>query len=153
MCEEGANSVTHTQPKKNHETWVGHLKPGTASGYVGVQRVKSKKRPWQAMISSRQETTMCGVLQGTRACCSGQGKGLRRPSAPESAKAGFTKLRFGDMPARRDPLPFLINSILMLSCSTHACACQSSNRRPSHRARSLLPTETTHCGLCPRVRH
>ena len=96
--------------EEEHEPceWVGTLriplKPGTASGYVGVQRVKSKKRPWQAMISSRQETTMCGVLQGTRACCSGQGrsKGLRRPSAPESAKAGFTKLRFGDMPARRE---------------------------------------------------
>ena len=27
------------------------LKPGTASGYVGVQRCKSKKRPWQATLT------------------------------------------------------------------------------------------------------
>ena len=26
------------------------LKPGTASGYVGVQRIASKKRPWQATL-------------------------------------------------------------------------------------------------------
>ena len=26
------------------------LKPGTASGYVGVQRSASKKRPWQASL-------------------------------------------------------------------------------------------------------
>lgn len=26
------------------------LKPGTASGYVGVQRSTSKKRPWQATL-------------------------------------------------------------------------------------------------------
>ena len=27
------------------------LKPGTASGYVGVQRSTSKKRPWQATLT------------------------------------------------------------------------------------------------------
>ena len=27
------------------------LKPGTASGYVGVQHSKSKKRPWQATLT------------------------------------------------------------------------------------------------------
>ena len=27
------------------------LKPGTASGYVGVQRSASKKRPWQATLT------------------------------------------------------------------------------------------------------
>ena len=27
------------------------LKPGTASGYIGVQRSTSKKRPWQATLS------------------------------------------------------------------------------------------------------
>lgn len=26
------------------------LKPGTASGFVGVQRTASKKRPWQALL-------------------------------------------------------------------------------------------------------
>ena len=35
--------------------WVGFLriplKPGSASGYVGVQHTKSKKRPWQATVS------------------------------------------------------------------------------------------------------
>ena len=27
------------------------LKPGTASGFVGVQRTASKKRPWQALLN------------------------------------------------------------------------------------------------------
>ena len=29
------------------------LKPGTASGYVGVQRSASKRRPWQATLKPR----------------------------------------------------------------------------------------------------
>ena len=37
--------------------WFGALriplKPGTASGYLGVQRTKSKKRPWQATVSRK----------------------------------------------------------------------------------------------------
>ena len=71
---------------------------------------------------SWQKTTQCGVLQEARAGCSGQGrgKGLGRPSTPESAKAGSKKFRFGDVPALRDPSSPSIISILMLSCSTHA---------------------------------
>ena len=71
---------------------------------------------------SWQKTTQCGVLQEARAGCSGQGrgKGLGRPSTPESAKAGSKKFRFGDAPALRDPSSPSIISIIMLSCSTHA---------------------------------
>ena len=54
------------------------LKPGTASGYVGVQRSGSKKRPWQATLkipARKRLGESCVHLCDGRAMCVEQSVG------------------------------------------------------------------------------
>ena len=48
--EEGEESEEDSGPFEEDGVLRLPLKPGTASGYVGVQRSTSKKRPWQATL-------------------------------------------------------------------------------------------------------
>ena len=81
------------------------LKPGTASGYLGVQRTKSKKRPWQATVSrpGKKRVGLGSFKKPIEAAVARANKGLGSPSRPEPTEAGSAKLRFGVVPAPRDP--------------------------------------------------
>ena len=123
--------------------WVGvlriPLKPGTASGYLGVQRTKSKKRPWQATVSRPGKKRV------------GLGS-FKRPvdAAVARAEAKVSGVHLVPSPRKQAPRnsgsescppPVTLNhpviSILMLSCSTHAALGSEAieGTHPAHAAR------------------
>ena len=99
------------------------LKPGTASGYVGVQRSTSKKRPWQATLTVAGRGRL-NVGQFKKpldaAVARAQEKLTNGDSLSSPTKAGCAQIGCGAAPP--SPLsacPFL-NTLFSLLCSTHA---------------------------------
>ena len=98
------------------------LKPGTASGYLGVQRTKSKKRPWQATVS-RPGKKRVGLgsfkkpIEAAVARAEAKASGVHLVPSPRKQAPRNSGSELCPPPVT---LPHPVISILMLSCSTHA---------------------------------
>ena len=98
------------------------LKPGTASGYLGVQRTKSKKRPWQATVS-RPGKKRVGLgsfkkpIEAAVARAEAKASGVHLVPSPRKQAPRNSGSELCPPPVT---LHHPVISILMLSCSTHA---------------------------------
>ena len=116
------------------------LKPGSASGFVGVQASASKKRPWQAILNvpgrkrlnvgSFKEAEDAAVARARAKAAGGVLLDSPRKQAARKSGARPTPCRTPDP----DPNPFL-------TATSFRALAQSSSRRPtsSNPSRSTAP--------------
>ena len=77
------------------------LKPGTASGYVGVQRIASKKRPWQATLKPPGRKRLnIGCFKTEQEAALARARDGQRLMAPISSRARESRLRVVQVPGR-----------------------------------------------------
>ena len=93
------------------------LKPGTASGYVGVQRSKSKKNPWQATVNvpgkkRRNVGSFKKPVQAAVAMAEAKASGAHLLPSPRKQAQRNSGLETARPPGPSSPS---IKSILMLS--------------------------------------
>ena len=118
------------------------LKPGTASGYLGVQRTKSKKRPWQATVSrpGKKRVDLGSFkkpIEAAVARAEAKASGVHLVPSPRKQAPRNSGSELCPPPVT---LHHPVISILMLSCSTradYASQAIDGSHDPAHAARHL----------------
>ena len=118
------------------------LKPGTASGYVGVQRIASKKRPWQATLKppGRKRLNIgCFKTEQEAALARARAKADGSDILPSPRKQAARSSGARSPPHCALSALSLSQSLLITALLISWCVQQSSGRR----LRSSRPSQTT----------